>query len=302
MVISTRSTTKSSGSDVASIVNPNNTTTSLEKENTTKSSSTQKKRQWKKTKQQLKKRKSNNPKYTMITRSKRSTISTPERPLLQSPEKESVNKSRRRIISKVKDRSFLRRNNSFLDELEDSSEESCTSPSLNANDIDNDNQNIEVQPSSTVTQQVSTSSSSSTTIESSNVFTFPPNAIILPRKNNISILKDKKYICTEQNAGRYVKIVNTDVCIDYYHATNGKKFVLDFLETNFEEYTVFEYQQDNDMYIPISESRLNEVVLKRLKNLVSKVGAKNMPKLKKVSGKKAVIRKKKDCIVQQQRC
>ena len=201
--------------------------------------------------------------------------------------------SRRRIISKVKDRSSL-----ISDILDYSSSECSSSPSsknTDTNEVIFDNNPVSVIVTD---RQETTTPSSSTAIENlSKGFTFPSNAIILPRKCNKSIPKDSNLIFTNENINKYTTLVNTDVCVEYSLSSNKNKFLMDFIETTFYDYEVYEFQEKTNDYDVISDSRLNAVVTRRLNTLVAKVGVKNIPKLKKVAGKKAVIKKDKKVVM-----
>ena len=91
-------------------------------------------------------------------------------------------------------------------------------------------------------------------------FTFPENAIILPRNNNKGIPKCTNLTYSEDNVKLYSKLVDTKACIDYSVSSNKKQHVMNFIDDNLADYVVFEYNEKKNIYEIIDESHLNEVV------------------------------------------
>lgn len=104
-------------------------------------------------------------------------------------------------------------------------------------------------------------------------FSFPQNAIILPYKyNSYAKLKDPQagYSYTKDNYKLYGLIVNSKEALNYYKSLNKKGFIINFIDDNFKNKVVFEYNEDHKKYMPINNSRLNEVIKKRFDNLKGK--------------------------------
>ena len=111
-------------------------------------------------------------------------------------------------------------------------------------------------------------------------FTFPDNGIIIPRNNNRGIPKDSNITYCENNVKMYSNFVDIKTIVEYSLSTNKKQFVSVFVDHTFDEYIVFEYNEDLNKYEVIEEQRINVVVTNRIKNLISRVGSKRMKELK----------------------
>ena len=150
-------------------------------------------------------------------------------------------------------------------------------------------------PSTQANEQASSPSSSKSNENDNNIqslddlpkgFVFPSNAVILPRKNNKKIGNQTNIVYTEANINRYSSIVNRISAVDFDRTKNKKRFVMKFVQENFDDIPVYEYNEKKSIYEIVYEKELNLIVKKRLENLLSRIGKKELQKLKASIGNK----------------
>ena len=111
----------------------------------------------------------------------------------------------------------------------------------------------------------------SDTVSLSKGFTFPDDAIIIPRKhNNKHIHLASNYSASPDNLKLHSKIVSRKASVNYYRCANKNQFVIDFIITNFEGYVVYVFDKQQNKYIIIDELSLNEQIKKRFITLKGK--------------------------------